>query len=512
MNLRRPCVETTVLLVVAAVALAVHLVFYEGYGYFRDELYFLACARHLDWGYVDQPPGVAVVAWLSQAVFGDTLFAVRIVPILFATALVAVAGLTARAMGGALFAQLLAAICVLASPYFFATYLNTDMFMDLGWAVCALFIARALAGGSPKLWLAVGVAAGLTFEGKHAIVFFALPFLLALLLTAQRHLLKEPWLWAGVAIACVLALPNVLWEYAHGWPTWELLGNIAASDKNVVRGPLAYLLTNVEYAGPVALPVWLAGLAWCGFAREGRPFRAFAWTWLLALALFIALKGKSYYLMPIYSTLLASGAVAIEQWLAGVRPQTARWSQVLIAGLVLLGGIVAWPLAMPMLPVEQFLRYQAFLHLAPPRTETQPLGALPQQYADMFGWPEMAVAVARVHSALPASERSSCGILATNYGEAGAIDEFGPRLGLPPAISGHQNYWLWGPRGYDGSCLVVIGGSLERLQGRFVEVARAGEADHPLAIPGERHLPIWIVHRTRQGNLESLWPALKNWR
>lgn len=223
-------IDSSALGIVAALAFVLHLGFYEGFGYFRDELYFLACSRHLAWGYVDHPPGVAVVAWLSRAALGDTLLAVRFVPILFATAQVLLAGLTARAMGGRRFAQLLSAISVLAAPIYFGSYLNTDMFVNLGWSACAYVIARILAGGSPRLWVVVGLLAGLAFESKHAIVFFAAAFLAALL--------------------------------------------FAASNKNVVPGPGAYLLANVEYLGPLTFPLWAAGALWCAFSRAGRPFFA----------------------------------------------------------------------------------------------------------------------------------------------------------------------------------------------------------------------------------------------
>jgi hypothetical protein len=488
-----------------------HLACYRGYGYFRDELYFLACADHLDWGYVDQPPGVAVVAWAERRVLGDSLLSLRFVPMMFAAAQVLLAGLTARAMGGGRYAQVLAMICVAAAPIYFGSYLNTDMFMNLGWAACAWAASRVLAGESPKWWLLFGLFAGLAFEGKHAIVFFGGAFVLALLLDARARVLAKGWFWAGIALAIVIALPNLVWEYRHDWATYELLANIAHSNKNVVLSPGAYLLSNVEYLSPMALPIWLGGLAWCAFAPGGRRFRTFALTWFIAFGLFVALKGKGYYLAPIYSTLFSAGAVATQGWIARHAGQQGPAWQAGVAAAVLLGGMVFWPFAMPMMSVETFLAYEKALHVAPPRTETQRLGPLPQQYADMFGWPEMVAAVATVYASIPDEERASCGIFAANYGEAGAIDHFGRQYGLPPALSGHQNYWLWGPRGFSGECMVVVGAHGEDLLRSYDRVTLAAEADHPYAVPAERHLPIWIVHGPKFGSAQRAWPRLKNW-
>jgi 4-amino-4-deoxy-L-arabinose transferase-like glycosyltransferase len=503
--------QLAMLVGIAVAAFALHAAFYAGYGWFRDELYFLACSEHLDWGYVDAPPGVPLLLSVARQVFGDTLFGARFFPMLFAAFQVLLAGLTAHAMGGGRYAQALAALGVMVAPFWFPSYLNTDMFMDLGWAACAWLAARVLAGESPRLWLAFGAAAGLAFEGKHSIVFFLFAFVTGLLLTPERRFLADRRFWAGAALALLLALPNVAWQIAHSWPTLELLTNIARSSKNVERGPLAYLLANVAYLSPVTLPLWGSGLAWCGFARAGRRFRAFGLAWLIAFVLFVALKGKPYYFTPMFSTLFAAGAVALEAWIARRRePGRGAW-QVGVGATVLLGCAMLWPLAMPVLPVERFLAYQHALHVAPPVTETQPLGALPQQYADMFGWPELADAVAKAYRSLPPAEHAACGIFALNYGEAAAIDHFGKALGLPPALSGHQNYWLWGPRGYDGRCLVVVGGRRAVLERAFDEVVQVGESDHPYAVPAERHLPIWVVHGLKPGSLQAMWPSLKHW-
>lgn len=287
----------------ALVSFVLHTILYRGYGFFRDELYFIACSKHLAWGYVDQPPGVAVLAWLGRHLFGDNLFAVRFFPIVFVSLLIILVGLTARAMGGSRFAMALACLCTFAVPQYFGTWLNTDMFMTLGWAACAWIAARVFSGESPRLWIWFGVFAGLALQGKHAMVFFGLAFLLGLILTKQRRYLAGPWLWIGGFMAFLIALPNIIWESRHNWATYELLSNIAHSDKNVVLNPWRYLASNILSFTVLPSIIAFVGLGWLLFTDRGKPFRALGWTWVISYALMILLKRKDYYLTPVYSTL-----------------------------------------------------------------------------------------------------------------------------------------------------------------------------------------------------------------
>ncbi len=496
----------------AILAFVLHILLYRGYGFFRDELYFIACSKHLAWGYVDQPPGVAVLAWLARHLFGDNLFAVRFFPVVFVCLQIILVGLTARAMGGNRFAMALACLCMFAAPQYFGTWLNTDMFMTLGWAACAWIAARIFSGESPRLWIWFGVFAGLALQGKHAMVFFGLAFFLGLMLTNQRRHLAGPWLWIGGVVAFLIALPNIIWEMQHHWATYELLSNIAHSDKNVVLGPLQYIASNIMSLTVLPSIIAFTGLGWLFLSERGRPFRALAWTWIISFALMILLKGKDYYLMPVYSTLFAAGSVGIGWWLDGLRnPLSRKIAKPLLFALTLLGCMVGWPFAMPMMPVEKFIAYEAALGIKPSATENSELAKLPQQYADQFGWQEMTERVAKVYNSIPAAERGDCGIFTQNYGEAGAIDYFGAAYGLPAAISGHQNYFYWGPRGYTGSCLVIVGQTREQLRQKYETVIEEGEIYHPYAMPFENHRGIWIVHGPKYGTLQQAWPSFKMW-
>jgi hypothetical protein len=273
-----------------------------------------------------------------------------------------------------------------------------------------------------------------------------------------------------------------------------------------------YLLSNILYLSPLTLPVWLAGLYWFLFAKDGERFRALGWTWVISFILFVALKGKDYYLAPVYPMLFAGGAVALENFLAA-SPDIAKhtWLKPAFAAIILLGGIVLWPFAMPMMSVEKFIAYEKALGAAPKKTENTELNQLPQQYADMFGWPEMAKEVARVYNTLPPEDLGKCGIGARNYGEAGAIDYFGRQYGLPPVVSGHQNYWLWGPLNYTGQCMVILGRTKEQLSGSYDSVTYGGETYHPYAMPFENHRQIWICRAPKYTSLKDAWPRLKIW-
>lgn len=499
------------LLTMFILTLALHLLFYKGYGFFRDELYFIACSHRLDWGYPDHPPGAPVTAWLSERIFGDSIFAIRAFPSLFSAVQVLFAGLTAYVMGGSRYAQVLTCVCILAAPQYFVSYLNTDIFIKVGWAVCAYIGARVLAGGSPRLWIVFGVVAGLSLYGKDSMAFFLFSFCVGLLLSPQRRVFLDIWLWAGLALAAIMLLPNLLWEIHHGWPTLELLRNIDRSTKNVVLTPWSYFVSNSQYLSFVSFPIWVGGVIWCLLASKAKSFRAFGWMWIVAFATFVALKGKTYYLAPIYPALFAAGSVAMASILA--RPSRwATWSKPAIAAVVLLGGMIRWPFAVPLLPVKDYIKYASLMGTRPARFENLQLDQLPQMYADQFGWPEMAAKVGQIYDSLSPAERASCGVFAQNYGEAAALEYYGRRYGLPRVISSHNSYWLWGPGPYTGECLIEIGTSRNELLKLFRSVLQVGETYQEHAIPFENHRPIWIVRGPKFGTLQDLWPKIKAYR
>ena len=486
--------------VLAAVKLAIHLYAGRQYGYFVDELYNLALARHLDWGYVDVAPMIGLLGRIELVLFGDSLTAIRILPALAGAALVVLAAMIACELGGGRFAQGMAALCVLAAPGFLALdhFLNVNAFEALLWTGCALVIIRIIHTGNVRLWLWFGILAGIGLETKHSMLIFGFAIVAGLLLTPERRLLFNRWLLLGGLIALALFLPNLIWNIQHHFPFIEEQRNVAQSGRDVRLAPWTFFAEAALAMLPLTVPIWIAGLWWL---FRG-PYRAMAWAWCIAAAVILLLSPRIYYLFPAYPMLFAAGAIAWE-------PVRIPWLKpAYLALMVLLAALLA-PTLLPLLPPETYIRYSEFTHLQQPRIENHRLGPLPQLFADQFGWEEMARIVARKFNTLPPEVRARTAIFGQNYGQAGAIDLFGPKYGLPPAISGHQNYFLWGPRGYTGESMIVMGDGRKRLEELFTTVEFVGRAEHPYAMPYE-HIDIYYCTGMKMP-LRELWPKVKNW-
>ncbi len=489
----------------AALYALLHLAVIDRYGIFRDELYYVACARHLAWGYVDHPPLIAFLTRLELALFGSSLAALRILPILAGAATVAVAGLIARELGGGRFAQVLAGLSVAVAPVYLFLFhiLSMNAVEVLLWSLAAYVLTRLLSGGDPRLWLAFGALAGLGLETKHSMLLLGLGVFAGVLASPSRRLLASPWPWLGGLLAAALFVPNVLWEVRHGWPTLEFLRH-AEAGKNVHYSPLAFLGQQVLQMQPLTAIVWIAGLLGLLFAPALRRFQALGWAYVAIAAVLLAQASKPYYLSPAYPWLFAAGAVLVEGW-------TARraWLRPAALALLAVNGAATAPLTLPVLSEETYIRYAAALGIHPESGERHRMGALPQHFADMHGWPELTAEVARVWRALPPPERARCGIFGQNYGEAGAIDYFGPAYGLPHAISAHNSYYLWGPDGYDGSCLIVLNDEPARLAELFADVEPAGRFDCRYCMPYEDGMAIHVCRRPKRP-LAAVWPKLKS--
>jgi Dolichyl-phosphate-mannose-protein mannosyltransferase len=484
--------------------------FNNRYGYFRDEFDYLACGNHLAWGFVDHPPLVPFLAKISTLILGDSLRSIRFLPALASSAVVVVAAMVARALGGGRFAVLLTAVAVTIPPIYLSdgTLLTTNAFEPLLWTAAIGFAVLALKHEQPSYWLAFGIVAGIGLEEKYSILVLGLGVAAGLLLTPQRRILASRWLWLGGAAAFLIFLPNLLWNIRYHFPFLELTRNIRADGRDVALSPIQYLAQQVLLIHPLNAPVWIAGLIALLFAARFRRFRMLGWCYLVAFAAFAGLKGKNYYLAPIYPALLAAGAVVVE---SAIDRSRKLWLKPAIIVTLAVGGVLLLPIVVPVLTPDQFVSYANTLPFAIPRSEhSHEAAALPQHYADQFGWPELAGAVAQAWAKVPVGERPDCAIFGQNYGQAGAIDFFGPRYGLPPALSGHQTYWLWGPRGYSGNCLLVMGDRKERLEQLFEHVEYAGQSDNPFAV--ERNIRIFYCRRAKFGTLAQIWPQLKRWR
>lgn len=475
-----------------------------GYGIFRDELYYIACSRHMSWGYVDQPPFSIAVLFLSRSVFGDSLFAIRLFPALLFPGLVIVSGLIAREMGSRSRGMLIASTCALTAPVYLSifNFYSMNAFDIFFWSLAIYTVVRIINTGNGKLWLWFGVITGLGLENKLSMLFFGFALVIAMALTEHRRHFAEKWLWIGGGIALLLFLPNILWQISNQWPTVEFMRN-ATEHKNAPISALQFFLGQILLSGPLNLLVWIPGLFFLLLAKQLRPYRVLGFVYLLLFLLFVLQNGKVYYLSPVYPALFASGGMALDAFFDRIRAPSLSTVSVIV---LLLGGIVAAPLALPILPPEQFIRYAKTLGVEPGGEERDRPSPLGQHFADMFGWRELAEEVARVYRSLPAEDRSRAGIYAQNYGEAGAIDFFGKSLGLPNAISAHNSYWYWGTQGYTGEVFIIVGSTLEENSRGFETCSLAAVHRHPYARSFESELPIFVCRNLRKP-IQEVWAA-----
>lgn len=489
--------------------LLLHCIFNNRYGYFRDEFDYMACGDHLAWGYVDQPPLLPFLVRISRALIGDSLRSIRFLPALATSLVVILAALIAREFGGRRYSLALTAVAVLIAPLYLSggSLLTTNSLEPLLWMGCAYFAILALKRDA-RYWLCFGVVAGLGLQEKYSIALFGFGIIVGLLLTKQRSALLSKWFWIGGLVAFLIFLPNVIWNVQHHWPFLELMHNIRTTGKDVQLSALEYFAQQILLLHPLTAPIWITGLIALLLSPRLKKFRFLGWCYLIIFAAFVVLKGKNYYLGPIYPMLFAAGAITLEN---GIERFRQGWLKPVTLVLLLAGGAWFAPLVIPVLRIDRFIAYMEKLPFKVPRTEHSHTSAvLPQHYADQFGWEEMTAMTAQAWSRLKPEERHDCGIFGQNYGEAGAIDFFGRRYGLPPALSGHQTYFLWGPHGYSGNCLIVIDDRKEVLEEKFDQVEYVGSSDNPYAL--ERNVPVFICRGAKFGSLAEIWPQLKKWR
>jgi hypothetical protein len=494
---------------VAAVGFLLLMAFSGRYGYFRDELYYIACSNHLAAGYVDFAP---LVAWLTRGfriVFGDSLPAIRLMPALAYGAEIALTGFIARELGGKRWAIFVSCVCMLLAPVAIVNgnRLSMNAIEPLFWMGCVYVLLVAINREKPKLLLWCGVLLGFGLLNKHSTIFFLGALLVGLILSPERRLLASKWFWLAAVIAFAIALPNVVWQIVHHFPTLEDLRNVKTTHKNIELPPLPFLKQQMEMMNPPTIFVWLAGLLYLLFHPTGKRYRFLGFTYLAFLGVMMYMKGKDYYLAPIYPMLYAAGAVL---WQIVIETYSrARWLRYAIPVVVIASGLVALPLLLPILPPEKIPAYMKALGVGMSRTENGMVSPLPQYFADEFGWPEMVAKVAEVYNALPPEQRAKTAIFGGNYGEAGAIDFFGPRYGLPKSISAHQNYYYWGPRDYTGESVIVLGSTEEEVRAACGSVDVGPRNEPPLGMSWE-HYNILICHNTKLPLAEA-WPKLKHW-
>jgi 4-amino-4-deoxy-L-arabinose transferase-like glycosyltransferase len=480
------------------------------YGYMSDELYYFDCADRLAWGYVDHAPLSLVLLRGVRAALGDSLLAIHLLPALAACATIVLVALLARELGGGGIAQGLAGLAALIAPVYLgvAGFYSMNAFEPALWAGAALILAHILNGGDRRLWLALGFVLGVGLLNKISMLWFGLGLVVGLALTPERRWLVTPWPYLAAALSFALFAPHVVWQVQHGLPTLEFMRN-AAEQKMVSKSPLGFAAEQLLMMNPLAVPFWLAGLVYYFASPAGVRHRLLGWIWITVFLLLAASgSARTYYLGPAYTALLPAGGVALERLARG---RGWRWLPVTAAVVFVVSGAATAPMAIPLLPPARYVNYEKAIGLSPPVEEQGGTGLLPLHFALRFGWEELIEAVDAAHATLSEEERTGVAVFGSWFGDTGAVNFFGRDAGLPPAISGHNNYWLWGPQELSGDVMIVIAPSDSRLVELFERVDRVSGVGCRYCMPDMSQLSVYVCRGLRQP-LSEVWPRLKHYR
>lgn len=478
------------------------------YGFFRDELYYIACSDHLAWGYVDQPPFSLFLLKFSRIIFGDSLTAIRIVPVLMHTGTVIITGLMVKELGGKLFAVFIASVAVALSPIHLGMSLiysmnSIDAFI---WALSVLLILKIINTKKQSYWIWLGIVLGIGLLNKISVLFLGAGIFVGIIVT-NRQWFTTRWLYAAGSIAFILFLPYIIWNITHDYAHLEFIHN-ASSSKYAGLNALSFIKSQLTFLNPISTPLWIGGLLALFFFAPLKEYSIVAWIYSTAFAILI-INGtsKGEYLAPAYASLFAAAGVFFERKLTGKK---VIWLRYAYPVLILISAGFLMPLVLPVLSVEKFISYSKALGIEPSSNEGKKLSDLPQFYADMFGWKEKAKDVAAVFNTLSQEDKTRCAIISSNYGRCGAIDFFGEQYGLPKSIGTHNNYWIWGPRDYNGELLIILGGKLEDHVNDFESVTLAGVSVCDHCMPYENNVNIFIC-RGLKHNVADVWPHEKHY-
>jgi hypothetical protein len=482
----------------AALRLALHLLTNNQYGFHRDELATLDDARSLAWGYVAYPPLTPFLARIELTLFGPAQVGVRLLSATAQCAAMVVTGLMARELGGRLWAQVVAALAAGSAPLSLvqSALFQYVAFDYLWWVLIAYFALLLLKSGNPRWWLAIGITAGLGLLTRYTIGVLLAALLVGLLATGRWRWLINPWTWAGAAAALVIWLPNIVWQVQHGFVGLAFTSAIHARDVAIGRTAAFVPEQFFVSTNPITTPLWLLGLWFYLFAADGRKYRLMGWLYVVSLVVFLVVQGRSYYLGAAYPMLFAAGSVVVEGWLAARSDVLRRVGQVVVAIGLALAWIVGAALSLPVAPINSGL--------------WNVTSKVNDNFAEEIGWPELVQTVASIYATLPAG---STGILAGNYGEAGALDLYGPAYGLPPAISGADSYWYRGYPDPPPEMLIVVGFSPEALSRLFNSCDVAGQVANQYGVKNEEtsHPQIFVC-RDPVRPWPELWPMLRSFQ
>lgn len=497
--------DNAILVYLAILKLVIHLLTGSGYGYYGDELYYLDATRHLDFGYVDMPPLITLLMAISNQIMGLSLLGLHVFPAVAGAVMVCFAGLLARELGGGRFAQGLTALMVIASPIWLIldSWFAYDPFDQLFTVIFLYLAVRLLKRETPRLWILFGIIAGAGMMIKLSMLFTGFAFAAALLLTSRRKWFATQWPWIAALIAGVLCSPFIIWQSAHGWPLFIYWRHYALYRPH--QEPLLSFIEQIFYLNPITLPIWLLGLYYLLFHREGKQYRLLGLMYLILQVLFGGImRFESRLSASAYFPLLAAGAIFVEKLIAALAMRRIGWNRLkpACAGMIILSGLLLVPIALPVLSISSMEKY------------VQSIGSpIPFQFSFRLGWPEMVKQIAAVYRGLPETDRRKCAIYASTYAEAGAIDLFGKAYGLPGAISNHLSYHIWGLGKYSGEVVIAFGSRFTPgiLPAVFHEVTKVATIGNQYGIGIEQDLPVYVCRRPK-ADFKEIWKRLEDFK
>lgn len=496
--------DLALLLGLAFLKILIHLPVLARYGYHHDELYFIACGQHLSFGYVDHAPLVPWIAWLATSLFGESLFALRILSTLSGAAAVCVTGLLVKRLGGGRFAQVTACVAMIIAPVYLRTgnMLCLPAFEPLFWVLACYLLVRIKQEDNPRLWLWVGLVVGLGLLNKHSMLFFGFGLVVAMLLTPMRKYFKSPWLYGAGGIILLIFLPNLIWQVSNGWPTFNFLINLKAGVMSGIS-TLQFLAGQLLYLHPFNAVLWISGLVFFLFTKAGKSYRVLGWIWLAVFILLVFTRSKIYYLAPAYPALLAGGGVVLERW---VLRKSRVWLKPVIISILFIGGTAMAPLSLPIFNINTTEKYIHGVTFGAFKN----IYEMTKDLRGMFGWQERVEAVAKVYNSLSPGEQERSVIFAAGYGNAGAVDYFGKAHGLPNAVSLSMTYWLWGVPEGPIDTVIGMGFSKETMDKLFEEVELAAEVELKNVNPWNSPFPVTVCRKPKY-TLQHLWKKNRPW-
>ncbi len=490
-----------ILMLLAVVSVAVHTLTNGHYGFHRDELQTLDDARHMDWGFVAYPPITPLIGRLELTLFGTSLIGFRFFAAVAVSAAMVLAGLIAKELGGGRREQVLAGVATCVAPVALAQgAVFQYVSLDYLWGVLATyFLVKLCKSGDARWWLAIGIVLGLGMETRYTAGFLTLGIVGGVLLTDARKYLLSKWLWLGVGISVLLFLPNVAWQAQHHFISLDFLRHLHERDIRQGRNNGFLLGQILLCVNVVTVPLTVLGLRYLLASEGGKHYRQVGWTLLVSFLLFWIAKARFYYTAPIYPVALAAGSVVFGNWMKSAKPGTARFVNGLQWTGIILSGTVSAVFVMPIAPFGGAAwRLTSKLH---------------DQFREQIGWQELTEHVAQVYNSLPVEERAGTGILAGNYGEGGALNLYGPAMGLPHAMAGTNSFWY---RGYDRrepQTVILVGFDLDEAQGRFLSCSMAAKNTNRLGVENEesRDHPDILLCRGLKGTWAEFWARFQRY-